>query len=281
MPDTLSPVSSAPPNTAMPPKPRTYGAMNWLGLWTLINREVARFMKVYFQTVFAPLVSTLLFVMVFALAMGGTTVSGQTSSIPYVQFVAPGLIMMAVLNNAFANSSSSLIIAKVQGTAVDFLMPPLSSLELLIAFIVGASVRGLVVGLASAIAVVFFVDIVPVHWGATLYYAIVASLMFGAIGLLGGLWAEKFDHLQAVSNFVVTPLTFLSGTFYSVDRLPEPFREISHWNPCFFLIDGFRYGMTGHHDGPLAIGAIVSGGLTLILLFACWRVIKSGYRLRA
>jgi ABC-2 type transport system permease protein len=276
-----APAIAEPRPAAAPPAPRTYGAVNWLGLWTLIVREVQRFWKVYFQTVFAPLVSTLLFVMVFALAMGSGVVSGQSGSIPYVEFVAPGLIMMAILNNAFANSSSSLIIAKVQGTTVDFLMPPLSALELLVAFIVGAALRGLVVGLASALAVVLMVDVVPQNWAATVYFAVMASVIFGAIGLLGGLWAEKFDHLQAVSNFVVTPLTFLSGTFYSIDRLPQPFKDISHWNPCFFLIDGFRYGITGYHDGPLVIGAVVSFVLTAVLLVACWLVIRSGYRLRA
>jgi ABC-2 type transport system permease protein len=131
------------------------------------------------------------------------------------------------------------------------------------------------------LAIAPLVNVLPVHWGATLFYAVLASVMFSAIGLLGGLWAEKFDNLQAVSNFVVTPLTFLSGTFYSIDQLPEPFKTISHYNPCFFLIDGFRYGVTGHHDGDLAMGVWGSLAITTLLLYACWRILKSGYRLKA
>ncbi len=257
---------------------RKYGAINWIGLQTLIQREVQRFLKVGAQTVFAPLIQTLLFMMVFSLVRGGDW-PGTTRA--YVDGLAAGLVMMSILSNAFQNSSSSIVIAKVQGNAVDFLMPPLSALELTIAFIVGAAARGMLVGLASLIAVSWLANIMPAHPLVALYFALVASVIFGAIGLLGGIWADKFDHLAAVTNFIIVPLTFLSGTFYSTSILPEPIRSISHYNPVFSLIDGFRYGFIGHSDAPLLLGAAITGGLALALSWGCWAMLKSGYRLRS
>lgn len=263
---------------------RHYGAVNWVGLQTLVQREVRRFIKVGTQTVFAPLIQTLLFMMVFTLVRGGYWPGTEATGHPraYADGLAAGLVMMSILSNAFQNSSSSITIAKVQGNSVDFLMPPLSPLELTIAFIVGAAARGLLVGLASIIAVCWLANVIPSHPLVALYYALMASVIFGAIGLLGGIWADKFDHLAAVTNFIVVPLTFLSGTFYSTSVLPEPLRSISHYNPVFSLIDGFRYGFIGHHDAPdLWTGAAICGGLALALCWACWAVLKSGYRLRS
>jgi len=265
--ETLPPIAS-----------RRYGAVNWLGLRTLIKREVNRFLKVGSQTVFAPLISTLLFMMIFGIVRTGPW-PGTTRH--YVDGLAAGLVMMSILSNAFQNSSSSIVIAKVQGNAVDFLMPPLSAIELTIAFIVGAAARGLLVGAGSLIAVSWIANIVPENPLAVLYYALVGSVIFGAIGLLGGIWADKFDHIAAITNFVVTPLTMLSGTFYSTKALPEPFVTISHSNPVFFLIDGFRYGFIGVHDAPLEIGAIASFVIAALLCWASWAMLKSGYRLRA
>lgn len=258
---------------------RQYGAVNWLGLQTLIWREVRRFLKVGAQTVFAPLIQTLLFMMVFGLVLRDGNWPGTARA--YADGLAAGLVMMSIISNAFQNSSSSIVIAKVQGNAVDFLMPPLSALELTIAFIVGAAARGILVGFASLVAVAWMANIAPAEPLWAIYYAIVASVIFGAIGLLGGVWADKFDHLAAVTNFIIVPLTFLSGTFYSTDALPEPFRTFSHYNPVFFLIDGFRHGFIGAHDAPLLMGALVSGGLALALCWACWAMLKSGYRLRS
>jgi ABC-2 type transport system permease protein len=270
--------------SAPPIASRQYGAVNWLGLQTLVQREIQRFLKVGAQTVFAPLIQTLLFMMVFGLVLrGGYWPGTEEAGAPraYADGLAAGLVMMSILSNAFQNSSSSIVIAKVQGNAVDFLMPPLSALELTIAFIVGAAARGLLVGLASLIAVAWLANVVPAHPLIALYYGLVASVIFGAIGLLGGVWADKFDHLAAVTNFIIVPLTFLSGTFYSTDVLPEPLRTISHYNPVFFLIDGFRFGFIGTHDAPLVTGAVVSGLLALGLCWACWVMLKSGYRLRS
>ncbi|GIK47624.1 MAG: ABC transporter permease [Hyphomonadaceae bacterium] len=264
---------------APPLATRRYGGVNWLGLKTLTQREIQRFLKVGLQTVFAPLVQTLLFMMVFGLVLRDGNWPGTERA--YADGLAAGLVMMSILSNAFQNSSSSIVIAKVQGNAVDFLMPPLSALELAIAFIVGAAARGILVGAASLLAVSWLANITPIHPLAAIYYGVVASIMFGAIGLIGGIWSDKFDHIAAVTNFIVVPLTFLSGTFYSTDVLPEPFRTFAHWNPVFFLIDGFRFGFIGHHDAPILTGALISGGLALALCWVCWAMLKSGYRLRS
>ena len=263
---------------APPLASRHYGPVNWLGLQTLIQREIQRFMKVGAQTVFAPLVQTLLFMLVFSLVRGG---NWPDTARPYADGLAAGLVMMSIISNAFQNSSSSIVIAKVQGNAVDFLMPPLSALELTAAFILGAAARGILVGLVSLIAVAWLANVAPLHPLVAIYYALAASVIFGAIGLLGGVWADKFDHLAAVTNFIVVPLTFLSGTFYSTDALPGAFRAFAHYNPVFFLIDGFRMGFIGTHDAPLFAGAAVSGVLALALCVACWAMLKSGYRLRS
>jgi ABC-2 type transport system permease protein len=258
---------------------RHYGPVNWVGLKTLIDREITRFIKVGAQTVFAPMINTVLLMMIVVVLVGDTIWPGTDR--PSVDGVAAGLVMMSILSNAFQNASSSIVIAKIQGNAVDFLMPPLSALELTIAFILGAVARGMLVGVASLVAVAPFADIMPTHIWAVLYYSLIASIIFGAIGLMGGIWSDKFDNIAAVTIFVVTPLTMLSGTFFSTDQLPEPIRSISHYNPVFFLIDGFRHGFIGSHDAHLLTGAAVSGGLALALSWACWAMIKSGYRLRS
>jgi ABC-2 type transport system permease protein len=262
---------------------RRYGAVNWLGLQTLIQREITRFIKVGAQTVVTPVISTVLFMMIFGIVRGGIwpgTEGAPGGARAYVDGLAAGLVMMSVLSNAFQNSASSIVIAKIQGNAVDFLMPPLSALELTIAFIVGAAVRGIVVGIVSLIAVAWIANIMPAHPLVALYYALVGSIIFGAIGLIGGIWAEKFDNIAAVTNFIVTPLTMLSGTFYCTSMLPEPYHTISEWNPVFFLIDGFRYGFIGAHDSGLVLGAVFSGVFALALCFICWAMFKTGYRLR-
>ncbi len=189
--------------------------------------------------------------------------------------------MLGMLNNSFANSSSSLIVAKVQGNTVDFLMPPLSAAELAAAFIGGAVTRGVIVGTATALAVAPFVDITISHIWAMAYFGLSATAMMAMIGLIAGLWAEKFDHLAVITNFIIMPLAFLSGTFYSVEILPEPFYSISHVNPVFFLIDGFRYGFIGSHDSPLLIGGLVIAAINAALLAASYLLLRSGWRLKS
>tara|TARA_R110002095_G_scaffold97247_2_gene85350 strand:- start:2311 stop:3123 length:813 start_codon:yes stop_codon:yes gene_type:complete len=258
--------------------PRSFGVINGLGLWTLYKKEVRRFLKVMTQTVLAPVATTLLYMTVFSVALG----SGRAAvnGVSFVEFLAPGLILMGLLNNAFANTSSSILVSKVQGNAVDFLMPPLSALELEIAFIGGAVTRGLLVALVTALTLVPFVDVIPVHYWAVAYFGIGSAAMLGMIGILGGLWAEKFDHMAAVTTFVITPLTFLSGTFYSISRLPEPIRLISQFNPFFYMIDGFRYGFTGFADGSVTVGVILVGVINIGLAVVCYLLLRAGWRLK-
>jgi ABC-2 type transport system permease protein len=253
----------------VPPAPREYRGVNWQGLKTLYLREVRRFWKVGMQTVAAPVVTTLLYMMIFVVAMGGARPG--VDGISFGEFVGPGLIMMAVLNNAFANSSSSLIQAKIMGTSPDFLTPPLSPFELTAGFSLGAATRGVVVGVVTAASVWPFSHFGLSHLWAVVYFCVAASLIMAFVGVITGLWSEKFDHLAAVTNFVVMPMTFLSGTFYAVDRLPEPFRSASHFNPFFYLIDGFRWGF---------IGVAYSAALVVVLGLACWTLFRSGWRLK-
>ena len=263
----------------VPPQPRHYAGFNWLGLKTLYLREIKRFMKVWMQTVLSPMITTLLYMMVFVLAIGRArpTVGG----VDFAHFVAPGLIMMSIMNNAFANSSSSILQAKMMGLTPDFLTPPLSSVEQATAFTAGAVTRGLLVGLVTAVSVWPFVQYEVTHLWAVIYFGLGAALMLGLGGVFCGLWSEKFDHLAAITNFVVMPMTFLSGTFYMVDALPEPFRTISHYNPFFYMIDGFRYGFTAEPDGNLLIGVLVTAVLNVVLAVGCWSLFRTGYRLRS
>jgi ABC-2 type transport system permease protein len=261
------------------PQPRRYDGINWVGLRTLYLKEVRRFWKVGAQTVAAPVVTTLLYMMVFVVALKGAR--PPLHGTPFAEFVAPGLIMMAILNNAFANASSSLIQAKIMGTATDFLTPPLSPLELTLGFTLGAATRGVVVGLVTAVCVLPFARLGLANLGLILFFGLIASLLMGMIGVMAGLWAEKFDQLAAVQNFVVLPMTFLSGAFYLVDNLPEPFATLSRFNPFFYLIDGFRAGFIGHAEGSVLIGMVMSLGLTLVMGWACWAVFRSGWRLKS
>ena len=277
MPDTSHSLLSS-------PKPRTYGAVNWLGLWTLYKREVGRFMKVWMQTLLAPVVSTLLFMTVFKLAFGNRgELGGDFSGLDYNSFLAPGLIVMAMLQNAFQNSSSSLTIAKVQGSQVDFLMPPLSPLELAVGFIFGAVTRGVIVGAIAAIGIHFsgLADLSVVHIWPVIWFGMMATIFLAAIGAMGGIWADKFDHLAAVSNFVIVPLTFLSGTFYDINVLVDPFRTLANFDPIFYLIDGFRYGFLGAANSNVLTGMMVSGVAAFFASAGVWWMLRSGYKLKA
>jgi ABC-2 type transport system permease protein len=255
------------------------GRINWIGLWTLYLKEVRRFVKVLTQTIAAPVITTLLYLVIFALSLG--SMRPAVHGVPFVQFLAPGLIMMTMIQNAFANTSSSILISKVQGNIVDVLMPPLSALELNIAFSMAGVTRGLVVGLATAIVMLPFVPMHIEHIWALPFFAIGASLMLALLGILGGIWSEKFDHMQAITNFVVLPLTFLSGTFYSVEQLPPLANTITHYNPIFYLIDGFRYAFTGQADGSLAIGIAIVVSVNLALWIICQKLLQRGYRLKS
>ena len=257
---------------------RRFGRVNWLGMWTLYLKEVQRFMKVWMQTLMAPIITTLLFLAIFSLALAG--LRPDINGVPFINFLAPGLIMMAIIQNAFANSSSSLLVSKVQGNVVDILMPPLSPAELNIGITMGGLTRGMFVGAGTFLGMSVFVSLSIYSLAAAVFYAAIASALMSLIGLLGGIWAEKFDHLATVTNFVITPLAFLSGTFYSVQQLPDFAFWVTQYNPFFYMIDGFRYALTGHAEGSLIVGAGLLTGLTLILAIVTHVVLVRGYRLK-
>lgn len=257
----------------------TFGDLNVIGLWTLYAKEVRRFIKVFTQTLLAPVITTLVFLAIFSLALGADRPA--VGGVAFLDFLAPGLIVMAIVQNSFANTSSSIMIAKVQGNIVDYLMPPLSAGELLFGVTMGGITRGMLVGGAVWLGMLPFVAMSPAHLWAILYFGLMASLLLALLGFLAALWAEKFDHMAAVTNFVITPLSFLSGTFYSIERLPEPFHMVALANPFFYMIDGVRYGFTGHADASIAVGvvvlALVNGALWLLAL----RLVRRGYKLKA
>lgn len=259
--------------------------VNWGGLKTLYIKEVRRFFKVQLQTVWAPAVTTLLFLVIFSVALGGggRTVSIGGNALPFADFLAPGLIVMGMIQNAFANASFSLLVGKIQGTIVDYLMPPLSTAELLAALVAGSVTRAVLVGCAVWVAMVFWpgVDVSPVTLWPILWFGIMGSMFLAFLGVLTSIWAEKFDHAAAVTNFVVAPLALLSGTFYSVERLAPTFQAISHANPFFYIISGFRYGFIGVADSPVLVGALVVLGCNIVLGALCYALLKGGWKVKS
>lgn len=260
-------------------EPRIITGTNWIGLATMIHKETARFLKVYLQTIVAPVITTLLFYLVFSVAFGGH--GRGIEGVDYMTFLLPGLVMMGMAQNAFANTSSSIIISKIQGSIVDVLMPPLSAGEILTAYTLGGILRGLSVGAASVVVMVPFAHLPVMHPWAIVVYAALGSALLSILGVLAGVWAEKFDHLAGVTNFIVMPLTMLSGTFYSASHLPPAFAAMAHANPFFYMIDGFRYGFIGQADMPLAAGALFLAVLCVVLWVSAWVMLKSGYKIRS
>lgn len=269
-----------------PPGQPLFRGFNRLGMWTLYMKEVRRFFKVQTQTIWAPAVTTLLYLAIFTLAMGS---SGRiVLGVPFASFIAPGLIAMGMINNSFANSSFGLMVGKVQGTIIDYLMPPLSELELLIALVGAAVSRAILVGLAVWGAMMLWpgLELPITHPWAIVWFGLMGSILLALIGVLTSLWAEKFDHNAAVTNFVITPMSMLSGTFYVIDQLSPTFQAISRVNPIFYVISGFRFGFLGQSDigsSNLAVlhSAIGLGVLNLVLGVATYAVLRSGWKLRS
>ena len=257
---------------------RRFGRVNWLGLRTLATREIMRFLAVWQQTVFAPLMTAGLFVLIFALALGGGR--GQVMGLPYLVFLGPGILMMTVIQNAFANTSSSIVAAKVQGNIVDTLMPPLSAGELLAGYITGAVARATLVGVVIGTGMMLVTGRGIAHPVWLVGFVLLAAMLLGGLGILSGILAQKFDQMAAITNFVITPLSFLSGTFYSVQALPEPFLTLSHWNPIFYLIDGARFGVTGISDAPPLRGLVICAAVAAGVLVLAWHWLRIGYRLK-
>ncbi|MEO1317217.1 MAG: ABC transporter permease [Pseudomonadota bacterium] len=257
---------------------RRFGRINWLGLWTLYVREVRRFMNVATQTVVAPVATAGLFMLVFTLAFAARR--GDAGGVPFEHFLAPGILMMTVIQNAFANTSSSMGIAKVQGNIVDTLMPPLSPSEILLGYIGGGVTRGLLCAVVVGAVIFPFIGLGVANPVWALVFILLGSTMMALMGLMTGIYATKFDQMAAVTNFVITPLSFLSGTFYSISVLPEPFHTISLANPFFYAIDGFRHGVLGSADANPWVGLAILLLANAALGYAAWSWLARGYRLK-
>ncbi len=248
------------------------------GMLTLFYKELMRFWKVAFQTVIAPVITALLYLVVFAQVLEDRV--QVFPGVSYTAFLIPGLMMMSVIQNAFANSSSSIVQSKVTGNIVFVLITPLSHLQFFLAYVAAAVVRGLAVGLGVFLLAVWYVQVPVQHFGFIVLFAVLGSAVLASLGMIAGIWAEKFDQMAAFQNFIIMPLSFLSGVFYSVQSLPPIWQMLSHFNPFFYMIDGFRYGFFGVSDVPVVISLLVTALALLGLTTLCLIMLRSGYKLR-
>ena len=258
---------------------RRFGLINWIVAWTLYKKEVLRFLVVWIQTIFSPLVSSLLFLLVLSLAIGAER--GEVLGVPFITFLAPGLISMQVIQQAFSHSSSSFMIGKIQGNIVDILYAPLSPAEVTLLISLASVTRSVLIAIVSIITFKLIIDIQITNYFYLIVFTFLSSFILGNIGIIAGLWAEKFDHMATVTNFVIIPLSFLSGTFYTIDRLPEFLQTISKANPFFYMIDGFRYSFLGKADGSIMIGLIYLSILSIVSWFITYLLYKKGYKLKS
>jgi ABC-2 type transport system permease protein len=258
---------------------RRFGIINTIGIYSLYIKECKRFFVVWAQTLLSPLVSSLLFLSVLTLALGNDR--GEVLGFSFIEFLAPGLIAMSIITQSFSHSVSSLMIAKIQGNIVDMLYAPLSALEVSLAIILAAVTRSLLIAIIS---IVVFAVIIEIHIYSIFYifiFAFLGSFILGGIGFITGLWAEKFDHTATITNFVIQPLSFLSGVFYSIERLPLFFQTVSSINPFFYIIDGFRYGFLGSSDGSISVGLIYLSIIALLVWLASFYLYKVGYKIKS
>ena len=258
---------------------RRFGKINWIGAFTLYQKEVLRFLVVWIQTIFSPLISSLLFLLVLTVAIGSER--GEVLGVSFIEFLAPGLIAMQVIQQAFSHSSSTFMISKIQGNIVDILYAPLSASEVTISIILAAVTRSVMIAFVSIIVFYFIIDIQISNYVTLIAFTFLSSFILGSIGIIAGLWAEKFDHMATVTNFVIVPLSFLSGTFYSISKLPEFLQIASKLNPFFYMIDGFRYSFIGAADGSIYIGFFYLSFLSLILWFITYLLYKNGYKIKS
>ena len=258
---------------------RRFGLVNWIGIYSLYVKEVSRFLIVWAQTLLSPLVSSLLFLSVLTLALGNDR--GNVLGYSFISFLAPGLIVMSIVQQSFSHSVSSLMIGKIQGNIIDTLLAPLSATEVTLAIILAAVTRGLVI---LIISIVVFSLIVEIHIYSIFYIfigAFLGTFILGALGFITGLWAEKFDHTATITNFIITPLSFLSGVFYSIERLPDFFQSISKINPFFYIIDICRFGFLGTSDGSISIGLVYLTILSIIVWLISYYLYKIGYKIKS
>ena len=257
---------------------KKFDYVNWIGFWTLYKKETFRFLKVAIQTVISPLVTSLLFLLVLSLAIGNER--GEVLGFSFITFLAPGLIAMQVIQQAFSHTSSSIMIGKIQGNIVDILYAPLSPGEVTLATILAAVTRSIIIAAFSIVIFSFVIDLPFYNFYYILIYTILGSFILGAVGFVVGLWAEKFDNMASATNFIIVPLSFLSGTFYSVKRMPDAAMILIEYNPFFYVIDGFRYGFTGISDGSLLFGVIFISLLNFLLFLLSFILFRSGWRLK-
>jgi len=258
---------------------KKFGYVNWIGFWTLYKKEVLRFLIVVVQTIISPIVTSLLFLCVISLAIGNDR--GEVLGVSFISFLAPGLIAMQVIQQGFSHSSSSIMIGKIQGNIIDILYAPLSPGEITLATNLAACTRSLMIALFSLIVFSFIVEFEIYNFFYIFVYTFLGAFILSSIGIIIGLWAEKFDHLASATNFIIVPLSFLSGTFYSVKKLPGILRDISELNPFFYIIDGFRYGVLGTSDGSIKFGLFYLTLLSLITWFAAYILFKKGYKIKS
>jgi ABC-2 type transport system permease protein len=258
---------------------RRFGLINWVGAWTLYQKEVLRFLNVWIQTIFSPLISSLLFLLVLSLAIGSER--EEVLGVPFIIFLAPGLIAMQVIQQSFSHSASSFMIGKIQGNIVDLLYAPLSATEVTISVSLAAVTRSFMIAAISVLIFYLIIDIQIRHFFTLILFTFLSSFILGNIGIIAGLWAEKFDHMASITNFVIVPLSFLSGTFYTIDRLPGFLRIISEANPFFYMIDGFRYSFIGNADGSIKTGIIYLVILSFLSWLAAYILFKKGYKIKS
>ena len=258
---------------------KKFGYVNWIGFWTLYKKEVLRFLIVVIQTVISPLITSLLFLLVLSLAIGNDR--GEVLGFPFITFLAPGLIAMQVIQQAFSHSSSSIMIGKIQGNIVDVLYAPLTAEEITLALNLAACTRSVVIASVSIFVFSFIVELKFYSFFHIFIFTFLGAFILSSIGIIIGLWAEKFDHMASATNFIIVPLSFLSGTFYSVNRLPDILKNISELNPFFYIIDGFRYGFLGVSDGSIQFGLYYLIILSCITYFAAYILFKKGYKIKS
>ena len=258
---------------------RRFGSINWIGAWTLYKKEVLRFLNVWIQTIFSPLVSALLFLLVLSLAIGADR--GNVLGVSFINFLAPGLVAMQVIQQSFSHSSSSFMIGKIQGNIVDILYAPLSAGEVTIAITLASVTRSIMIALISICVFKIFIDLEIKNYFTLIAFTFLSSFALGALGIIAGLWAEKFDNMATVTNFIIIPLSFLSGTFYTIDKLPGYLYTMSKANPFFYMIDGFRYSFIGKSDGSLNVGLIYLTILSFVIWVIAYLLYKKGYKIKS
>ena len=258
---------------------KKFGYVNWIGFWTLYKKEVLRFLIVVIQTVISPLVTSLLFLLVLSLAIGNER--GEVLGYPFLTFLAPGLIAMQVIQQAFSHSSSSIMIGKIQGNIVDILYAPLTAGEITLAINLAAFTRSFIIAIVSIVTFNFIIDMEFYNFFYIFIYTFLGSYILSSIGIIVGLWAEKFDHMASATNFIIVPLSFLSGSFYSIDRLPDILKSISEMNPFFYIIDGFRFGFLGTADGSVKFGLFYLILLSFLSWLVAYILFKKGYKIKS